>query len=127
MDGQRFVETNQTFIGYKVKCVECKTSQINLPDYAESDSVSFEVQVEGFAAGNADNYKMKLIGDGNGEHTVEYSYESQSFRDIQASDIQTKELYNQKRSEIEANQEKQLSELKESRKSEDEEREKWLA
>eukprot|EP01084_Bolivina_argentea_P216147 367232_1 len=134
LDGSQFINTKNIFIGYDIKCIECKPNNIVLCEYNAENVLDIEIKVSGFVANNPDHVKLKFVTENVNDDDEKMNcfisdclYESQSARDIVENEKKINEMYEKKISEIENNKENQLKQLIESRKEKDEEREKWLA
>eukprot|EP01083_Nonionella_stella_P097683 274563_1 len=124
--------TNTTFTAYNIQCAECKPDRINLSEMKD-ESIDIEMAVNGVVTSNREYIRIKLDGDDDEKKgdisfcVTDCVYESQSARDIAAKEEEIKQMYIEKRAKNETDKEKELSEIYETRKEKDAEREKWLA
>merc|ERR1712013_323423 len=103
IDGQNFIDTETKLIGYEIECVECSPNLIILSECApEQQTLDFEMRVRGFVAADSEHIKIKFVGADEKSFVTECAYESQSFRDIAAAELETKALYEAKRTEIDS-------------------------
>ena len=132
VDGQRFIDIQCTFRSYKVECTQCVPDILNLSQTDNDESaddddgniglVALELKVTGYVPVDASKVGLKLVSESDETCflTAECVYESQSKRDIDSAEMESKNQFESKRAECRKKEKEELDVLKEGYKEEDE-------